>query len=102
MRIIIEHHHYFHDDEGVKGILHSINKTLLKMNEELQQIKTDLVAANEKADKVAADVTLLHTKIDSIPGLPTAEEWAEVKTLSSNLNSKLQTIDDQTAEETAP
>jgi uncharacterized phage infection (PIP) family protein YhgE len=71
------------------------------MNENLNQIKADLQAANDKADKIQADVTLLHTKIDAIPGdVPTAEEWAEVKQLSSDLNSKLQNIDDATPEET--
>lgn len=71
------------------------------MAENLNQIKADLQAANEKADKIAADVTLLHEKIDNVEGeTPTPEEWEEVKSLSSQLNSKLQGIDDQTPEET--
>lgn len=73
------------------------------MSEDLNQIKADLVAANTKADKIQTDVTLLHTKINGVPGdVPTAAEWAEVKELSSTLNSKLQGIDDQTAEEETP
>lgn len=69
------------------------------MNEDLQQIKASLEAANTKADKIAADVTLLHTKINGIENVPTAEEWAEVKALSSQLNDKLQAVDDKTADE---
>lgn len=71
------------------------------MNEDLQQIKDALTAANAKADKIQTDVTLLHTKIGSIPGeVPTPEEWAEVKQIATDLNNKLQGIDDQTADET--
>lgn len=70
------------------------------MGQNLNEVKEALAAADAKADKIAADVTLLHGKIDNVNGeTPTAEEWAEVKALATNLNNKLQNIDDQTAEE---
>lgn len=101
MQITITHHHYFHiQDDGVKAILNSILKNQHNMNEDLQQIKTDLQTANTSLSKVKADVTLLHSKVDGIAGQPTAEEWAEVKTLATNLKAGLQEVDDQTAEET--
>lgn len=71
------------------------------MNEDLNQIKSDLTEANTTLGKVKADVTLLHTKVDGIAGLPTAEEWAEVKTLAANLKTGLQEVDDVTPEETS-
>jgi len=72
---------------------------LLFMSEQLDLIKADLLAANEKVTKVAADVQRLHDRIDEIgDGVPTAEEWAEVKQLSADLNASLQAVDDQTPE----
>lgn len=69
------------------------------MNEDLNQIKSDLTEANTTLKNVKADVTLLHSKVDGIAGQPTAEEWAEVKTLASNLKTALKEVDDQTPEE---
>lgn len=66
------------------------------MSTELNEIKADLVAAKEKVTKVAADVAALHAKIDAIGDVPTAEEWAEVKALSADLNTSLQAVDDAT------
>jgi hypothetical protein len=104
MKPTVEHHHYFHgfSDDNATRLFNQILKNQHKMNEDLQQIKTDLETANTTLGKVKADVTLLHTKIDAIPGQPTAEEWAEVKTLAANLKTGLQEVDDQTAEETQP
>lgn len=93
-------HMHQHADVETKEALSKILKKLDIMNEDLAQIKASLEAANVKADKIAADVTLLHTKITGTGEVPTAEEWAEVKTLSSQLNDKLQAVDDQTADET--
>lgn len=102
MRFTVEHHHYFHGttDDVQSRLLNLILKNQQKMNQDLEQIKSDLTAANDKVAKVKADVTLLHTKVDAIADQPTAEEWAEVKTLSGKLNTSLQEVDDQTPEET--
>lgn len=76
-----------------------IFKKLYTMGEQLDSIKADLVAANAKADKIQADVTKLTNAIGNTGETPTAEEWAEVKQIASDLNTKLQGIDDQTAED---
>ena len=68
------------------------------MSAELDAIKADLASAKDKVTKVAADVASLHAKIDAIPVAPTAAEWAEVKAMSADLNSQLQTVDDATPE----
>jgi len=73
------------------------------MANELNDIKADIVAAKAKIVKVATDVANLHAKIDLITGeLPTAEEWAEVKALTVELNSNLQAIDDVTLDDIVP
>lgn len=100
-RRIVEHHYFYHQDKETKEALFFIKNKLKIMNENLEEIKSSLLAANEKVSKVSADVTLLHTKVDAIPNLPTAEEWAEVKAIAANLNTSLQEVDDKTAEETA-
>lgn len=80
-----------------------IIKQLSNMSDKLTDIKADLIAANEKADKVAADVALLHAKIDELDDDDvTPEEIAEIKSLSTALNNKLQGIDDSTPEEETP
>lgn len=98
-RRIIEHHHYYHQDNETKEAINLIKRKLIIMNENLEEIKASLLAATEKVSKVSADVTLLHTKVDAIPGMPTAEEWAEVKSIAANLNTSLQEVDDKTPEE---
>lgn len=95
----VDHHHYHHADQDTRDALHLIIKNQKKMNEDLDQIKSDLQAANTTLGKVRADVTILHTKIDAIPVQPTAEEWAEVKTLAANLKVGLQEVDDKTEDE---
>lgn len=101
MRIEVTVHHHFHTggEDEVKKLLNVILKNQHKMNEGLNQIKSDLTEANTTLGKVKADVTLLHSKVDGIAGLPTAEEWAEVKTLAGNLKAGLKEVDDATAEE---
>ena len=69
------------------------------MSEELDSIKGALVSAQEKVTKVAADVASLHAKIDAIGEMPTAEEWAEVQQLATDLNTSLQVVDDATEDE---
>lgn len=98
----VDHHHYHHADNDTRDSLHLIIQKVKKMANELEEIKADLVSANEKVTKIKADVTLLHSKVDAIPGAPTAEQWAEVKALSSQLNASLQEVDDATPEETQP
>lgn len=68
--------------------------------EAIQEIKAKLQAALGKIDKVTADVALLHSKIDNLPEAPTAEEIQELKDLSTEINDKLQAVDDSTPEET--
>lgn len=80
----------------------SIIKTLNKMGDQLTAIKADLQAANLKADKIQADVTKLTNAIGNTGETPTPEEWAEVKLLSTDLNNKLQGIDDQTEDDAPP
>ena len=83
-----------------KKLLKQILKLLTTMNQDLQQIKADLQESKDKLAKVATDVTNLHNKIDQITGeLPTAEEWAEVKTLASDLKTGLTTVDEVTPDE---
>jgi len=72
---------------------------LFFMSEQLEEAKALVQAANEKVDKVAADVALLKSKVDAIADAPTAEEWSDFKQSLTDLNSKLQTVDDQTPEE---
>jgi hypothetical protein len=73
---------------------------ILKMSEQLDSIKGALVSAQEKVTKIAADVALLHAKIDAIgASVPTAEQWAEVQQLATELNTSLQVVDDATPEE---
>lgn len=79
------------------GIFHLILKTK-KMSQELEAIKADLEAAKVKTSKIAADVAGLHAKIDALGDAPTAEELAEVKQLSADLNTSLQAVDDATAD----
>lgn len=76
-----------------------ITTKLNQMSLQLDELKAALVAANEKVAKVAADVTRLHEKIDAAGDVPTAEEWAEVKTLAEDLNTSLQAVDEKTPEE---
>lgn len=72
---------------------------LFFMSEQLEQAKLLVEAANAKVDKVAADVATLHAKVDAIVDAPTAEEWSEFKQSLTDLNDKLQVVDDQTPEE---
>lgn len=68
------------------------------MSTELDAIKADVIAANEKVTKVAADVARLHELITAGGDVPTAEQWAEVKQLTADLNTSLQAVDDATPE----
>jgi hypothetical protein len=69
------------------------------MGDKLNEIKAQLQAADAKVDKISADVTRLHDIISGSTGeTPTAEEWAEVKSLGEALNAKLQGVDDATPE----
>lgn len=72
------------------------------MGENLNEVKQALQDASAKADRIQADVTKLTNAIGNTGETPTAEEWAEVKTLAADLNTKLQGIDDQTAEDEPP
>lgn len=85
----------------IEAKLHFIINKLENMptKDDLQQIKDQLTAANQKVDRVAADVQRLHDQITAITGdLPTQEEWDAVKAQATDLNTKLQAVDDQTAE----
>lgn len=70
-----------------------------KMSEQLNEIKDALASAKVSADKVAADVTALHAKIDGIAEQPTAEEWAEVKQMATDLKDSLAATDAATPDE---
>lgn len=72
------------------------------MGENLNVIKQQLADADVKADKIAADVLKLHNLIQGTGETPTPAEWQEVKDAATNLNNKLQGIDDQTEEDTPP
>lgn len=97
----VDHHHYYHADDETKASLNFIIQKLKKMAQELDDIKADLVSANEKVTKIKADVESLHAKMDAAGDTPTAEQWAEVKSLSSQLNASLQEVDDRTEDEAA-
>jgi hypothetical protein len=93
-------HIHQHADEDTKKSLYLIINKLNKMNEDLEQVKQDLIAANQKVGKVRADVAKLHALVAAGGNAPTAEQWAEVKALSGQLNTSLQEVDDQTEDET--
>lgn len=95
----VDHYHYHYADDDTKDTLKLIITKLHNMANELEDIKADLVSANQKVAKIKADVEGLHAKIDAAGDTPTPEQWAEVKQLSSQLNSALQEVDDKTADE---
>lgn len=77
----------------------TIISKLNQMSQSAAEIKQALADAQAKVTKVAADVTALHAKIDALGDAPTADEINEIKAMAADLNSSLQAVDDQTADE---
>lgn len=63
-------------------------------------IKEKLETALGLVGKVKTDVELLHSKVEALGDAPTPEQIAELNSLSTQLVESLQTVDDQTPEET--
>ncbi len=102
MRLDIYHHMVYDDnchELDIKQYLNSIIQKLNQMSEAGEEIKQALTDAKAKVAKVADDVARLHAKIDALGANPTAEEVAEIKEMSADLNSSLQAVDDSTPEE---
>jgi len=77
-------------------------KILLAMSEELNGIKQLLTDTQEVVTKVSKDVDNLHQRINEISGeVPTAEEWAEVKSLAQGLKDSLVAVDEKTEDQPA-
>lgn len=77
---------------------HLIIQNLKTMSAQLDAIKADLEAAQALQVKIAADVQRLHDAITALGDAPTQAQLDEVKALSGELVSSLQTTDDATPE----
>lgn len=69
---------------------------LFKMSPELEEIKANLIKSNELTAAIKADVAKLDGTISQLGNAPSVEELQQVKQLSADLVSSLQSVDDLT------
>lgn len=72
------------------------------MSQISDEVKALLNSALGKINKIEADVTLLLAKIAGLPDQPTTAEVQEIKDLATQVDARLQTVDEKVPDETQP